>query len=352
MILDPGAETLAAGRPPVASNPSIVHRVTLFDVIQEDSGGDLQSTEGLRRLMTVAGIGPKGALRLAHAVGSADALADLSHEEIVRLVPRLSHDAIQELRELPTLSALPDGVRAVSSFDTEWPEWAEGVPSPPAVLYVAGSMPFRPAIAVVGTRSPTEFGISVVESVVKEAARRSHGVVSGLAIGIDAAAHDAAIEHGTPTWAVLGSGVEEPTPKRNVKLAERIIATGGGLISEHPPGTSANAQRLVARNRLQVAAANIVVAAQCGIPSGTLHTVRFAIQQGRRLVVPRPRGRWLDEPASAGNVALTDPAGCDPTVLSASGSLAERLATRRPIADLALANRDDVAMIWDADVDD
>ena len=101
----------------------------------------------------------------------------------------------------------------------------------------------------------------------------------------------------------------------------------------------------MARNRLQVAFSEIVVAAQAGIPSGTLHTVRFALEQNRRLVVPRPIGNWASEKASAANMALTNPLGCDPAILSAGPSLAKEILSRLPVADVVLS-ADDIDAIW------
>jgi DNA processing protein len=185
-----------------------------------------------------------------------------------------------------------------------------------------------------------------VSQVVERAGVHGFGVVSGLAAGIDAAGHQAALDRGVLTWAILGGGVDTPTPRENVGLAEAMIAAGGGLISEQAPGVEPNAARLVARNRLQVAASQVVVAAQSGIPSGTLHTVRFAIEQNKTLAVPRPKPPWDIEPQSAGNMALTDPDGCNPEVLSAKGSLADKIRIRRPAADIVLSDRSDIDRIW------
>ncbi len=165
-------------------------------------------------------------------------------------------------------------------------------------------------------------------------------------MGIDAAAHEAALRFEIPTWAVLGSGVDVPSPRQHADLASRILESGGGLLSEQLPGTDPNPQRLASRNRLQSAAAEAVVIAQCGIPSGTLHTARFALEQGRRLVVPRPRPPWDAEPESAGNMALTDPAGCDPSVVHATGVFAKALRRRGPVADVVLHDAEEIENIW------
>lgn len=321
--------------------------MTLFDLPL--ASGDLMTTDGLRRLLAVPGIGTVAADRIARRYLTTGSLAHADVAELARLAPRVKGSDLDAVINLADAPPLPTGVRALSAFDHEWPPWATDVPAAPGVLYIRGSLPAPGSVAVVGTRNPTEFGLRVVDQVVGAAAHRGAGIVSGLAVGIDGAAHEAALQQGLPTWAILGGGVDQPSPPQNNELASRILEAGGGLLSEVPPGTSPNPQRLVARNRLQVAASAVVIAAQSGIPSGTLHTVRFAIQQHRLLAVPRPSGRWASEPQSAGNLALTDPKGCDPGVLQAKGNLALEIASRRPVADVVLHSRDDLAQVWQED---
>ena len=321
--------------------------MTLFDLIDnaELGRGDLQTVAGLNFLMAVDGIGPAKATKIAENYRNLAALREASDDQLMILVGRSSTNLGRHRWNAITPMELPDGVRAISTFDDEWPNPLRQLRSAPAIIYVIGTIPNLSCIAVVGTRQPTDFGHRVVKKVVQESARRGWGVVSGLALGIDTKAHEMALEYGAPTWAILGCGVDVPTPTTNRKLAKVIVESGGGLISEQNPGSVPNPQRLVARNRLQVAFSEIVVAAQAGIPSGTLHTVRFALEQNRRLVVPRPTGNWASEKASAANMALTNPLGCDPTILSAGPSLAKEILSRRPVADVVLS-ADDIDAIW------
>lgn len=320
--------------------------VTLFDQDGAKPAGDLCTANGLIFLQRLPGVGPVKAVRLAKAFGDLSALRAASAIELTASVGSIAGDVHAELRRRAEIAQPESESEAVCCFDSHWPQWLSDLRNPPAVLFYRGSLPKNPSIAVVGTRSPTAFGLSVVEKVAKSARDHGWGIVSGLALGIDGAAHEAALAEGAPTWAILGGGVERPTPKKNRDLADEIVRSGGGLVSEQPDGTEPNAQRLVARNRLQAAASRVVLVAQCGIPSGTLHTARFALEQNRLLAVPRPRGRWAAEPESAGNLALTDPEGCDPGIVNASGALSKRLRTRRPLADLVLENAGDMELIW------
>ena len=304
------------------------------------------SVDGLRRLMLVPGVGSARALKLAESFRDWACLADATESALVRAIGAAGSKLVGVLADIPEPEELRSDVWAVCVYDEDWPDWCRDLMSPPAVLYGRGSRPRADAIAVVGTRSPTLFGKRVVAEFVDSAAEQGVGIVSGLARGIDAMAHHRALEAGTPTWAILGGGVDQPTPIENLDLAAEILGRGGGLLSEHPPGAEPNAQRLVARNRLQAASSKQVLIAQCGIPSGTLHTARFAIEIGRRLVVARPKPAWVDEPESSGNVALSDEQGCDPAVLGAKGELADRIRRRKPVADLVVCEAKDVAEIW------
>ncbi|MGO9965104.1 MAG: DNA-processing protein DprA [Acidimicrobiales bacterium] len=217
-----------------------------------------------------------------------------------------------------------------------YPARLASIPSPPETLWVCGGLPPVAAVAIVGTRHPTRFGRRVAEAAAKSAVAAGLGVVSGLAAGVDTVVHESALAAGGATWAVLGSGVDVPTPLSNSALAEEIVACGGGLISEVPPGTPVSRHRLVARDRVQSGLSLAVVVCQCETSSGAMHTARFAVVQGRLLVVVRPQGRDAAVTASSGNVALADPGGCDPALFSATGEAAELIGARHPVADVVV----------------
>jgi DNA processing protein len=186
----------------------------------------------------------------------------------------------------------------------------------------------------------------MAEAAATSAVAAGLAVVSGLAAGIDTVAHTSALAAGGRTWAVLGCGVDNPTPTSNVLLAEEILASGGGLIAEVPPGTPVSRRNLVARDRIQSGLCLAVVICQCEISSGAMHTARFCLVQGRPLVVARPK--WPDGSVTAcgGILALADPDGCDPALLSATGKTAELIKNRRPVADIVVEDSDEFVEIW------
>lgn len=227
-----------------------------------------------------------------------------------------------------------------------YPPSLRSIPSPPKTLWVLGSLPPADAVAIVGTRHPTRFGRSVAEAAAGSAVHAGLAVVSGLAAGIDTVAHESALAAGGRTWAVIGSGVDVPTPICNGPLAEQIVASGGGLIAEVPPGTPVSRRNLVARDRIQSGLSLVVVICQCELSSGAMHTARFAAVQGRLLVVARPKGPEAAGNASSGNLVLTDPNGCDPALLSATGTAAELIRARRPMADVVVEGREGLVKLW------
>ncbi len=210
-----------------------------------------------------------------------------------------------------------------------------------------GPLPPVAAVAIVGTRHPSRFGRSVADAAARSAVAAGLAVISGLAAGIDTVAHESALAAGGLTWAVLGSGVDVPTPISNAALAEEIVARGGGLIAEVPLGTPVGRQQLVARDRIQSGLSLAVVICQCETSSGAMHTARFAVVQGRLLVVVRPRGPDGAVTACSGNVALADPNGCDPALLSATGRTAELLRARRPMADVVIDDREELDELFE-----
>lgn len=181
------------------------------------------------------------------------------------------------------------GARVVPAGDAAFPALLREIPDPPVALYVQGTPPPEPRLAVVGARRASARGREVARALAAAVTRAGVGVVSGLAYGIDAAAHEGALEAGGASTIVLASGIDRPSPRGNVALARRSLRAGGAWISEHGPGEPALAYRFPERNRLisGLARATLVVEAQEA--SGSLWTARHALEQGRDvLVVPGP----------------------------------------------------------------
>jgi DNA processing protein len=160
---------------------------------------------------------------------------------------------------------------------------------PPIVLYLRGALPAEPRVSIVGARRGSARGRQTARAFAAEIAAAGIAVISGLAYGVDGAAHVGALDASGPTAAVLASGLDRATPSGNARLAARILDGGGGWLSEYPPGTGARPHHFPHRNRLisALSATTLVIEARAG--SGSLWTARHALDQGRDLfAVPGP----------------------------------------------------------------
>lgn len=182
------------------------------------------------------------------------------------------------------------------------PEPLTQLPDPPFALLGRGAqlrspVQSAPVIAVVGSRRPTSRGLTFARTLGRGLAERGAVVVSGLALGVDAAAHEGALDGGGPTIAVLGSSVDQVAPKSNAALSERILGAGGTVVSEYWFDTAPAPWRFPARNRIVAGLADAVVVVEAAERSGALITADFALDLGRPvLAVPGPAGA----PMSAG----------------------------------------------------
>lgn len=154
----------------------------------------------------------------------------------------------------------------------------------PKRIYVMGNIDLLKCehkVAIIGSRKATRKGVSKAYDLALEYASKGYVVVSGLALGCDAAAHRGCMAGGAGTIAIVASGLDLVHPRENISLQEEILRNGGLILSEQPLGIKAIPARLVARNRLQAALSDEVVVAECPIHSGTMHTVRFAQKYGK-----------------------------------------------------------------------
>ena len=174
------------------------------------------------------------------------------------------------------------GVRAVSWHDDEYPAALKEIYDPPPVLYYKGAFAPEDAcgVAVVGTRRASAYGREACASLVRDLAAAGVTIVSGLARGVDAIAHTTALESGGRTIAVMGTGVDVIYPADHKQLAARVAETGA-LVSEYPLGVRADSGHFPRRNRLLSGLSLGVLVVEAPMDSGVMHTVRFALEQGR-----------------------------------------------------------------------
>jgi DNA processing protein len=173
----------------------------------------------------------------------------------------------------------------------------------PKYVYFTGTLPPDRilSVAIVGTRKPTAYGKEVANTLSYDLAKKGVVIISGLALGIDAIAHRAAIKANGTTIAVLANSVDQIYPRTNKDLADKIITSGGAILSEYEPPTDARDFQFLARNRIVSGLADAVIVIEAAARSGTLATVTYALEQGREVfVVPGN----ITSPLSAGCNAL------------------------------------------------
>ena len=177
------------------------------------------------------------------------------------------------------------GIALVTAGEPEFPKELYEISAAPLALYIKGRVPNDlPRLAVVGTRKATPYGREATHTIIRGLANQtSLAVVSGLAQGIDAEAHRAALAAGLPTIGVLGSGMDRASffPPENWNLAEEMVAASGAIISEYPPGAPALPHHFPARNRIIAGLSRGVLVVEAPERSGALITARFALEQGR-----------------------------------------------------------------------
>jgi DNA processing protein len=205
-----------------------------------------------------------------------------------------------------------DPIRALHRDDAEYPERLAAVDGAPATLWIAGAWrPGRQAVAIVGARAASGRGMDFAQALAAQLAARGLDIISGGAIGIDAAAHRGALDAAGEadagrTVAVLGTGVDVTYPARHHLLYEEIVAKGGALVTQFPPGTQPRPQTFPIRNRVIAALAELVVVVEAGVQSGSLHTARAAREQHRQ-VVALPGSAGTDGLILTGARAVTSP---------------------------------------------
>lgn len=188
-----------------------------------------------------------------------------------------------------------------------YPTALAALPQPPKRLFYVGDLLHvldKPALAVVGSRKATPYGRTVTTEIVGEIARHDIVIISGLAFGIDSIAHQAALDAGGVTIAVLPGGLDNIYPTAHRQLAKQIVDKGGALVSEYEPGHLPMKHDFIARNRIIAGLSNGVLITEAADKSGSLHTAQFALEQG------------LEVMAVPGNVTSTTSVGTNNLIKS------------------------------------
>jgi len=198
-------------------------------------------------------------------------------------------------------------------------------------LFYIGDLPKqrRPTVAIVGTRKPTAYGREVAYQLSRDLAARGITIVSGLALGIDGIAHQAALDAGGTTVAVLAGGLDAIHPSRHANLARQIVENGGALISEYPEGMPSLAHQFLERNRIVSGLSDVVIVIEAAARSGTLSTARWALEQGKTVM------------AVPGNITSPTSAGCNWLIKTGAAPITETADVLHALglADKAAQNR-------------
>ncbi len=240
-------------------------------------------------LTLTPGMGPTRIWKAMNRLGAAERLFDASLTELEGLgMPAQSAQFIfegkaGEAAEDEIKRVAEAGGRVLTPEDRAYPERLREIYDPPAVLWIRGDAELlaRPGIAVVGTRQPSPYGAGMAELLSRDLANRGLAILSGMARGVDTAAHKGAIDAGGKTVAVWGTGIDVIYPKENKKLAESIVATGGTIVSEFPLGTFPAPQNFPIRNRILSGLSVGVLVIEAAEYSGTRITARCAMEQNR-----------------------------------------------------------------------
>jgi DNA processing protein len=216
--------------------------------------------------------------RYGSAASALDALPELARRGGRSLKPWPRASAGRELEALEQA-----GARLLASAEPDYPASLAAIEDAPPVLAVRGeaALLLKPAIAVVGARNASANGRRLARDLARELGAAGLVIISGLARGIDAAAHEGALASGTV--AVLAGGIDVPYPPENVPLYDRIVGEGGAAVAELPPGTEPKAQHFPRRNRIIAGLSLGVVVVEAALRSGSLITARLALEQGREI---------------------------------------------------------------------
>ncbi len=245
------------------------------------------------RLLETPGVGRETARRLLAACGSpagvlqaeAATLRQVAGPAVADALARPAPESAQRLQA--ALAWLAGGAdrHAIPLGHPAYPASLLQTVDPPLLLYLLGPLELlaRRSIAIVGSRHATAQGLDNARAFARELGSQGWLIVSGLALGIDAAAHEGALDAGAATIAVMGTGPDRVYPARHHALAQRIVDGGGALLTEYPPGVAALAPHFPQRNRIIAGLARGTLVVEAALRSGSLITARLASEAGREV---------------------------------------------------------------------
>lgn len=252
----------------------------------------LDAAELAAWLRLTESVGPATARRLLAMAGSPQAVFELPAAALHPVLPATHRQALFEPPEhLAELMARAEawldqpGHDLMVLGDPDYPARLLATADPPLMLWLQGprALLATPSLAIVGSRSPTAQGEDNARDFARALARAGYTIVSGLALGVDAAAHEGALDVGGATVAVVGTGLDIVYPRRNEKLAARLLAGGGLLVSEYSLGTPVMQANFPRRNRIIAGLSQGCLVVEAALQSGSLITARLAVEANREV---------------------------------------------------------------------
>jgi DNA processing protein len=252
----------------------------------------MQAAELAAWLRLTESVGPGAARRLLAMAGSPEAVFELPAAALDQALPGRQRDAfarppahLDELIAKAEVWLAEPGHALLTLGDADYPAPLLATADPPLLLWLQGRRELlaTPSLAIVGSRNPTAQGGDNARAFARALAQAGYTIVSGLALGVDAAAHEGALEAGGATIAVVGTGLDQVYPRRNEKLAARLLADGGLIASEYSLGTPVMQANFPRRNRIIAGLSRGCLVVEAALQSGSLITARLAAEAGREV---------------------------------------------------------------------
>ncbi len=296
------------------------------------TGPTHQTLEALE-LLQWPGIGAAKMRRVFRSRGDGDSLLELAGD----LFPVPAEARTQATAKAGEIAHQCEdlGIHILGLGDPGYPALLKTIDDPPPVLYVRGHLEALSgtAVAVVGTRRASEAGLLIARTIAQALVKRDITVVSGLALGIDAAAHRGALDSHGRTVAIMAHGLHTILPRTNKDIGQALLEQGGALVSEHPPGVLPRRAEFVRRNRMQSGMSICSIIVESDVQGGAMHQANFTRKQGRPLLTvlrASPDAGGLNE---AGARHLISSLGA--TAIKTTGELGHQLARIRQAAPRA-----------------
>lgn len=267
-------------------------------------------------LLFMPGMGRKTLFKVMQLISFSPSSIKELHEALIASEKEISRFTVPDLETMKNAENRANNILSIASKNDirllcpahpSFPKSLRTIPDPPILVYTRGNLgPLnnKTCIAVIGTRKPSKYGLLWAERLGAYLAKKDFGVISGLALGCDAAGHQGCLNENGYTLAVLANGLDKIYPASNRPLGEKILESGGCLLSEYPPGITPRKNFFVERDRLQSGLSAGVIIVETDLKGGTMHTANFALNQGKKLACLKHPEKYANNSKTLGNASL------------------------------------------------